>query len=326
MDKQQANTAEEQKILDDLHEQAMSLLKNDDSAAEEHNHDHSHGHPHQHSHTMAELDAPPSIYINGVEISSEAIQQELQYQQASSAQEAITNAAQALCIRELLRQAYVESSSLSEEFANEEWKRSEEECISALLEAKLVSAQPSEEEARQYYEKNPKRFSIAPAAHIKHILLAARNNAEDRMRVRDIADDLLKQLEACQDELSREVLFTKFVEEFSACRSAKNFGDLGQISAGDTVPEFENVVFTLGKGLATSPIETRHGWHIVLVKDIIEGEVLPYEKVKSAVEQLLSQQQFQHKLRDYLCVLIEQANIQGIQLDVNQHNTFYEVN
>jgi len=47
--------------------------------------------------------------------------------------------------------------------------------------------------------------------------------------------------------------------------SAVSGGDLGWVSAGDLVPEFEQVMSTLAPGQVSEPFETRFGWHIVRV-------------------------------------------------------------
>lgn len=58
----------------------------------------------------------PSIYVNGVEISEKAIGEEVQYHPANSQDEALFLSAQALVIRELLRQAVLEDEELAAEW------------------------------------------------------------------------------------------------------------------------------------------------------------------------------------------------------------------
>lgn len=47
--------------------------------------------------------------------------------------------------------------------------------------------------------------------------------------------------------------------------SATDGGDLGWLSPGDTVPEFEQAMAQLALGSLSEPIQTRFGWHIVEV-------------------------------------------------------------
>jgi peptidyl-prolyl cis-trans isomerase SurA len=47
--------------------------------------------------------------------------------------------------------------------------------------------------------------------------------------------------------------------------SATDGGDLGWLSPGDTVPEFEQAIAKLALGSMSEPIQTRFGWHLVEV-------------------------------------------------------------
>ena len=49
--------------------------------------------------------------------------------------------------------------------------------------------------------------------------------------------------------------------------SATDGGDLGWMSPGDTVPEFEQAIAQLALGSISEPIQTRFGWHLVEVME-----------------------------------------------------------
>jgi len=102
--------------------------------------------------------------------------------------------------------------------------------------------------------------------------------------------------------------------QHSACPSKEQGGALGQISKGQTVPEFERQLFRLPVGLCQQPLESRYGYHLVFVDQRIEGEQLPYEIVAGTIRAELNQRVWQIGVSQYLQNLVGAANIEGIHL------------
>ncbi len=103
--------------------------------------------------------------------------------------------------------------------------------------------QASPEDCQQYYSQNLDKFCTTPLLAVKHILLAADpENEMDRIEATDKAKLLIRQLQ--QDES----IFAGLAEAHSACPSAKTGGQLGQITRGQTVPEFERQLFSCEPG------------------------------------------------------------------------------
>lgn len=57
------------------------------------------------------------------------------------------------------------------------------------------------------------------------------------------------------------------LDEVSSQIAEENAGDLGWLSRGQTVPEFEDVAFSMDVGQVSDPIQTQFGWHIIKVMD-----------------------------------------------------------
>ncbi|MCI0667012.1 MAG: peptidyl-prolyl cis-trans isomerase, partial [Methylococcaceae bacterium] len=103
-------------------------------------------------------------------------------------------------------------------------------------------------------------------------------------------------------------------KQHSACPSKREGGDLGQISRGQTTSEFERQLFVLPQGLASRPVETRYGYHVVEVQRKQEGRILEYEQVAKKIAGYLNESVRRKAVSQYIRVLIGEARIQGIDM------------
>ncbi|MFW2177530.1 MULTISPECIES: peptidylprolyl isomerase [unclassified Moraxella] len=329
-----------------------------DKQAHEHHHEHQHPHEHNHNHeshqstddiarlmpttddlkrphsekelideAMAELNRPsnliassrqqiPNISVNGVVIDPTAIAQEVQYHPANSQDEALFLSAQALVIRELLKQAVYADPTLGESA----WQADEETAISDLIDKNVHPTTPHADTCRQLYEQNRDKFVTPPLMTVRHILLASPPDAGDeRITLKQKASQLIEQL---QNSPNRDAEFIELARQYSACPSKEEGGELGEIVKGQTVPEFEQAVFGLPVGLSVNPIETRYGVHIVEVLSREDGQALSFEQAMPMIANELTQQSFHHGLTDFLFKLSHNADIQGINLQMNEENVY----
>lgn len=82
------------------------------------------------------------------------------------------------------------------------------------------------------------------------------------------------------------------------------------------MPEFESVLFeSKATGVLTRLVNTRYGFHIVLVHRRIEGREVPFELARARIAGYVSERVRRKALRQYVRVLAAQADIQGIDLD-----------
>uniref|UniRef100_UPI0028B22105 peptidylprolyl isomerase n=1 Tax=Stutzerimonas nitrititolerans TaxID=2482751 RepID=UPI0028B22105 len=108
--------------------------------------------------------------------------------------------------------------------------------------------------------------------------------------------------------------FAELALQHSACPSKAQGGALGQISKGQTVPEFECQLFRLPVGLCQQPLESRYGYHLVFVDQRLDGEQLPYEAVAGSIRAELNQRVWQIGVAQYLQNLVGVASIEGIHM------------
>lgn len=245
----------------------------------------------------------PPVTVGDTLIPEQDIAREMQHHPAEEVTQAWHDAARSLVIRELLLQQAARMQ-LSETL-------DEEERIARLLEQELQVPEPSDEACERFYRANPERFRSPTLMAVSHILLAAApDDVEERMRQEDVARRLLSALQEGRSG------FADLARQYSACDSRHQGGSLGQISKGQTVAEFERVVFSLGEGLCPELIESRYGWHIVRVDQRLDGELVPCEAVKPRIRQYLNESVARRAFRQYLQVLAQETGISGVDLEL----------
>jgi len=250
---------------------------------------------------------PPSIRVNGVEITDHAINSEMQYHPADSQQTAYRNSAQALVIRELLLQ---EATRLNLAPNRDEEKKEtrEEILVRLLIEQEVETPEPDDKSCYTYFQNNRGRFKTPDLIEASHILLPAPKEAvKARREIKQRADDLL-------DDLKQGASFRALAKAHSACSSKKDGGSLGQLTPGQTVAEFERQVFPLPEGLAPHPIETRYGYHVVHIDRKVEGRLLEYSYVKKKISDYLKARVQRKAISQYIHHLSGEAKIEGIDL------------
>jgi peptidyl-prolyl cis-trans isomerase C len=110
--------------------------------------------------------------------------------------------------------------------------------------------------------------------------------------------------------------FGELAKQYSNCASGALGGNLGQLARGQTVAEFDQLLFRLAPGaLAGHLLETRFGLHIVQVLRRVDGVLLPFDAVKTQIADNLSRQAWQRALHQYLQILVGRADIGGVTLE-----------
>jgi peptidyl-prolyl cis-trans isomerase C len=245
----------------------------------------------------------PEITVNGVLIPESELGQELQNHPADDVEQALLMTARTLILKELLLQEANEQGISGDKDSDK---------IDTLISGNVEQIKADSETCRRYYDANPERFRSAPLMAARHILLAvADDDVEGRITQKEQADELVALLQSGTD-------FAQLAKEYSACPSKEVGGSLGQISSGQTVPEFERQLFNLPEGLAAHPIETRYGFHVVDIEKTVAGEILPFEHAEERIEMYLKERNYRQNLNHYMRELAEKAEIEGFDLEALQ--------
>jgi len=252
------------------------------------------------------------VSVNGVIISHDEIAREAQNHPAQSPVEAWQAAARALVIRELLLQeaSRLDVSAAPEADGEGRCEIVEEAKIRALFTREAHTPEPDDEACRRYYQQNCARFRSPDIYEAAHVLIAApRSNPDAYRQARETAQRLLSILK------SEPGRFAQLAEDYSDCPSSQSGGKLGQITVGQTTPEFERTLLGLQPGtLATDAIETRYGFHILRLDRRIPGEVLPFDVVREDIANHLTAYVHWIAAAQYVVRLAARARIEGIRL------------
>lgn len=247
------------------------------------------------------------ITVDGVTIAEEAILHEAQNHPAESPGAALQAAAEALVIRQLLvneagRQGISAADSSTEAF--------EDAVISNLTEQMIEVPQATDSECRRYYENNRQRFTTAPLYEARHILVAApETDVERRQRAYEMAQQI------CDRLLEDSSTFATLATAHSACPSRTQGGNLGQLSAGSTVPEFESAMASMTEGeISRSPVASQFGYHVIALDRVIAPEVLPFEAVRDRIADWMEAQAWSRASAQYVSILAGRAEIRGIEM------------
>jgi len=258
------------------------------------------------------LPRPAPISVNGVRIARDAIVREMQHHAADKPVAAWQQAARALVIRDLLLQEARRLAVAAEPVSDSEGRREtdDEAMIRALIEREVKVPEPDETACRRYYEQNLARFRSADIYEASHILFAAIPADKDvYAQARADAESVLATLRDNPDS------FAALAKAYSRCPSAEQGGNLGQITSGQTTPEFERALTEIAPGgLCAEPVATRYGFHIIRLERKIEGRVLPYEVVAGRIADYLRDSVRRRADAQYIARLISAAKIEGIEL------------
>lgn len=128
----------------------------------------------------------------------------------------------------------------------------------------------TDEDVTKYYETNKDKFKEPEKIKVSHILVDTEAEAKD----------VLAKLNGGAD-------FAALAKEKSKCPSKDQGGELGLLSKGQTVPEFEAAAFALQPGQLSGVVKTQFGYHIIRVTEKQPERVMAFDEVKDQLKQML---------------------------------------
>jgi peptidyl-prolyl cis-trans isomerase C len=197
--------------------------------------------------------------------------------------------------RLLMDEAKKENIEKDKEFQDRLVDIKEQLLIESLLKKKVsTNVNQSEEQLKDYYEKNKDKFKTGQEVDTRQILVKTEQEAKEIRAKLDKGED-----------------FADLARKFSIDPSAKTTGGaIGFHAKGTLVPEYEAVAFKLTKaGQISPPVKTQLGYHIIQLQGIKPPAYTPYEEVKEFIKQRIVQEQQNDVLEKYVSDLKAKAKI-----------------
>ncbi len=167
------------------------------------------------------------------------------------------------------------------------------------------SGRVSDRRIQKYYFQHQKDFWEPKKPFVRHILFIVEEGAEGQTRAakKEQAGQVLRKIRSGEDFTELAILHSEDV-------SASSGGEIGWLTKGHLVPEFEEVAFRLKAGEVSDIVESRYGFHIIKADKVTSGEPEPLEKVKGKIEQILSFKVRKKKYNNWIKDLKKNAMIQ----------------
>jgi len=137
----------------------------------------------------------------------------------------------------------------------------------------------SEQDIADYYQLDPYQFSEEGKVRARHILLKVKEKAAP-----EIEEKIKNKAEKILEEIESGADFGSLAKKYSEDTvSAEKNGDLGYFSRGTMVKSFEKTAFSLKPGEVGPLVKTQFGFHIIKVEDVKKAGIKPVEQVKDEI-------------------------------------------
>jgi len=175
----------------------------------------------------------------------------------------------------------------------------EKEIKDQMLAQKLVEKEVTSKivvspaEIKDLYQKNQEKLVAPEQVKVRGIMVRKTGDEEEDAQKKKKIEGISKELEKGKD-------FGTVATESSEGPYAKNGGDMGYISRGQTLEEIDEAIFSIDKGNKSDIVETNIGYHIFLVEDKMDTRPLEYAEVADFLKQQLYMKKFEEELMKWL--------------------------
>ncbi|HEY3585180.1 MAG TPA: peptidylprolyl isomerase [Casimicrobiaceae bacterium] len=141
-------------------------------------------------------------------------------------------------------------------------------------------------------ERNRNQPTVVDQTHARHILIKVNEQTSEA--------DAKAKIDRLRERIVGGANFDEIARANSEDASGAKGGDLGWLSPGDTVRDFEQAMEKLPVGEVSQPIRTPFGWHLIQVLERRKQDVTVErrrEQARQAIRQRKSDEQFEEFVR-----------------------------
>jgi peptidyl-prolyl cis-trans isomerase SurA len=141
-------------------------------------------------------------------------------------------------------------------------------------------------------ERNRNQPTVVSQTHARHILIKVNEQTSE--------SDAKTKIDRLRERLVAGANFEELARANSEDASNAKGGDLGWLSAGDTVPDFEHAMDRLAVNEISQPVRTPFGWHLIQVVERRKQDVTQQrrrDEARKAIRQRKSDEQFEEFVR-----------------------------
>jgi len=170
--------------------------------------------------------------------------------------------------------------------------------------------QITEEEARQYYQANPKEFVEPATVTLREILIEVPTVTQQGRAMVNVGkdDEAAKKADAVRARLTAGEDFATVASEVSASPSKANGGLIGPIAASDLSPDLQKLLQGMKPGEITQPIRAAKGYQILKLETSKQSGLRPFDGVRD----LVADKVYQDRSRTEMKKFIERVRRQAI--------------
>jgi peptidyl-prolyl cis-trans isomerase SurA len=176
-----------------------------------------------------------------------------------------------------------------------------------VLDRRAISAAPAQQATTQEpVSTTPQNIPITQTM-ARHILLKNRAGLTDQ--------DAERRLQGYRDQVRAKTAdFGELAKKYSEDGSAPNGGNLGWMSPGDLVPEFDQAMNRLQIGEVSNPVKSEFGWHLIQVLERREAQ-LTVEKQREFARAAIRERKFEQAYQDWIRELRDTATVKILNVD-----------